>query len=375
MTICMLGRAVCALLVAGFAAFPAFAEAKPHGLADVSASNAVRWVSPAGDDRSPGSRIRPWRTIGRALARAGPGTTVYLRAGSYVEETARKCGSAYNALNWRRSGTASAPITLSGAPGESTRVILRTMLNIHGEWLRLRDLVVDSNMSYSSFDRRCNGSVNVAVYGKHVALQRVTVRNAVMSGIYVNDAEDVSVGRSLIHDNGSHRNLDHGIYVSSVRGMLLGNNVIVDNLAYGIQFYKDETQSPRVIHNTVAQNGRSGLVLAGNVHGARVANNIFAWNRDYGIRDHDLGGENNLAVANLLFANKRGPSYLKSGRFNARDSLVADPVVAARHRRDYRLRKSSPARDRALAEYATAYDFAGKRRLGSADLGAYEFGR
>ena len=52
-------------------------------LAAIPAAAADWFVSPAGDDRSPGSREQPFASIARAQAAASPGDTVHLRGGLY----------------------------------------------------------------------------------------------------------------------------------------------------------------------------------------------------------------------------------------------------------------------------------------------------
>ena len=105
----------------------------------------VRFVAPNGDDRNPGTRERPWRTLGKAVDALGPGQTAYLRAGEYADATSGSCNHGYNAVSWSRSGTQRKPITIAGAPGEEHRVVVKTLVNMHGAWLRLRNLVLDRN--------------------------------------------------------------------------------------------------------------------------------------------------------------------------------------------------------------------------------------
>jgi hypothetical protein len=73
-------------------------------------------VSPAGDDRQPGTSKLPWRTLGHATAQVRPGDTVLVRAGEY---------SAGAVL--RRSGEDGRPIILRNFPGE------RPVINGHGQ--------------------------------------------------------------------------------------------------------------------------------------------------------------------------------------------------------------------------------------------------
>lgn len=61
-----------------------------------------------GDDSNGGTRAKPLRSIGEAIRKAGPGTTIYIRGGVYREPV-------YLAAR----GTAEAPITIQAWPGES----------------------------------------------------------------------------------------------------------------------------------------------------------------------------------------------------------------------------------------------------------------
>ncbi|MGH9189960.1 MAG: right-handed parallel beta-helix repeat-containing protein [Acidimicrobiales bacterium] len=62
-------------------------------------------MAPEGDDAGDGSTDRPLRTIQRALDLAGPGTTVVLAPGVYMQD-----------FRSRRPGLPTAPITITGPP-------------------------------------------------------------------------------------------------------------------------------------------------------------------------------------------------------------------------------------------------------------------
>src|SRR5262245_17920662 len=68
------------------------------------------YVSPSGNDANPGTISSPWRTIAKALQVVTAGDTVVLRAGTY--------GAVNSTTTMNRGGTASAPITYRGYPGE-----------------------------------------------------------------------------------------------------------------------------------------------------------------------------------------------------------------------------------------------------------------
>ncbi|MBL1135386.1 MAG: DUF1565 domain-containing protein, partial [Chloroflexi bacterium] len=64
------------------------------------------YVAPTGQDGNAGSENAPYRTIQYAAGRAQPGDTIIVRAGTYYEKITPN------------SGTATAPVTIKGYPGE-----------------------------------------------------------------------------------------------------------------------------------------------------------------------------------------------------------------------------------------------------------------
>jgi len=95
---------VCLLLLAsnGGAGAPAVRQ---------SASGAVYYVAPNGNDANPGTEARPWRTIGKAAAMLVAGDTVYIKAGVYRERVVP--------LN---SGSVGSDITYAAYPGDAVTI-------------------------------------------------------------------------------------------------------------------------------------------------------------------------------------------------------------------------------------------------------------
>jgi hypothetical protein len=79
------------------------------------------FVAPSGNDDGTGMKASPWRTLGKACAIAGPGDTVWLRAGTYRET-----------LRPRVSGEAQKPIRFAAVPGE--KVVLSGAEPLAGAW-------------------------------------------------------------------------------------------------------------------------------------------------------------------------------------------------------------------------------------------------
>ena len=92
-----------ALAAAGFAV-----AARTAADREYAPAGPVWFVSPDGDDAAEGSAETPWRSIRKAAEAATPGTTVFLRGGTYTEEVLIDC-----------SGEKGAPVTFKACEGET----------------------------------------------------------------------------------------------------------------------------------------------------------------------------------------------------------------------------------------------------------------
>jgi hypothetical protein len=134
------------------------------------------------------------------------------------------------------------------------------------------------------------------------------------------------------------------------------------------------------VHNTVVRNGRAGIFIGGDEDeppsGTLVANNISAFNGDYGIRTYWSGdvGENNTAIRNLLHGNGTAASFVEEGGLTETESFQGNPRFRDERGRNYRLRAGSPALGRAHPSYTVRVDRDGRRRPrgNGPDVGAYE---
>jgi parallel beta helix pectate lyase-like protein/fibronectin type III domain protein len=356
-------------------------SAKASITASTSAcGGAVFYVSPAGSDSNPGTLAQPWKTLKKTIGALLPGQTAYLRAGVYQEQLSGSCGTAYNKLYWTRSGTVSQPITISGYPGEQKQVLVQTAITLAGDYERLQRLVVGKNLGWSSFDHACTGGPNLNLLGLNDSLTGVEVRNSAMSGVYLEGADGARLVANWIHDNGSHYNLDHGVYwFSGARG-LAADNIVQHNYANGLKIGPN-AQSVLVTENTVNGNGRSGIIVSGDStytsNNNTIADNIVSWNAGCGIRTYweSAGvGSGNKAVRNLLYGNANGNSWYPGGGMSESGTLVQDPLYLNRLAGDYHLQSASPAIDAADPTLAvsTAYDGTNRPKGKGPDIGAYE---
>jgi chitodextrinase len=343
------------------------------------------YVSPTGSDSNPGTLTQPWRTIGKAMASLQAGQTAYLRAGTFEENTSGSCGASFNKLIWTRSGTSTSPITISGYPGEQKQVIVKTAIRLAGSYQVFANVVAERNRTYETFDSACTGGPNVQLYGDHDTVSGVEVRNSNASGVYAEGAASATLSGNWIHDNGSHWNLDHGVYWLSGPNSTIANNIVEHNYANGIKVGPN-AQSLLVSENTVNGNGRSGITVCGDTsytsNNNTVADNILTWNGwssggGFGLRTYweSAGiGTGNQAVRNLMYGNTNDNTWYPGGGMTENASILLDPRYVNSGAGDFRLQTGSPAVDTANSGYSTTRDYAGAPRPQGAgpDLGAYE---
>lgn len=266
------------------------------------AQNAV-YVSPTGSDANPGTAAQPWQTLEKAESNAAPGTNVVLRGGTY---------SALGKVTYlNRSGTSSAPISVSSYPGESP--VIRGHVIVEGNYRNLCGLRLNGPTGQvwsRTADRPDGEEVKLYIGGDHVRLTNSEISGAAWhAGVYLRDANDASLVGNYVHDNGrfgdpSHANLDQGIYWDSgSRGLIEGNR-IEHNVAYGIQLYP-EVNGVTVRGNTMTRHGRAAVIIAENASNNVVTGNSISGNRK-GVQTWELRGRGNVVSKNRLWDNPEG---------------------------------------------------------------------
>lgn len=320
----------------------------------------LRYVATNGRDTNPGTRSRPWRTVGHAAARARPGTTILLRRGRYSER-----------VTFAASGRSGAPITLRSTPGEPA--VLDGQVTISGSWIRVTGLQFRPGPAQRDDD--------VFVYvsgGDHVEISASTFRGSALSAIFVGDgdnaAQDVRILGNRIADNGTSSDFHHGIYCGHADGAVIANNIVEHNAAFGIQAYPDCNRAD-IANNTIVANGQAGIVIGGDGEaasdGVTVVNNIIFGNATSGLQTVWEGQRGSgRAIRNLIAGNRAG-AFDSQGLAQA-ENLLAAPRFRSLARRDYRPLATSPAIDRALVALSPARDIGGRTRGSRRDLGAVE---
>ena len=375
----------------------------------VSAYAATYYVATTGSDSNPGASSSPWRTVRYAVSKMVAGDTTYVRGGTYNE----------SGIQFKRSGTSAAPIKLLNAPGQFP------IINCISNSFNNANMVLFQNstgyknaigwITLEGFEiRNCYSGINF--YNLHDSvIRRNWVHHNNNQGIYGNGTRIV-LDRNRINHNGRFATaptsiLEHGIYMNG-RAMTVTNNLIYDNLAYGITLNGTSAYDPNkhagpefaasdnwiIANNTFAYNvNRAGIVHWGShANNTRIENNIFYENAVTLSAGASQGVEfwsgyptgvtirNNHAYASgsggqvFITSNSaaEGTHYTQSGNVvnvsnpafvNAPAELPASP--------NFSLTAQSPAIDKGLplAETRTAFDGTLRPQGCAYDIGAYEF--
>lgn len=269
--------------------------------------NRVGWyVAPNGSSSGNGSMSSPWDLASVLSGRKtiAPGDTVWVRGGTYR-------GRFVNYLN----GTSSKQIVIRRYPGE--RATIDGDITVMGSYVTFWGLEV---MSSNPLAVEALG-LNIKSPGSKFI--NLVVHDANMSGMGVwVEAPNAEVYGCLVYNNGTHPNLDHGIYTQNQTGTkLIRDNVIFNNWTYGLHVY---TSTPGYLNNFTIDgniafnNGSTGawgtapdmLVTGSSVlaTGIRVTNNM-TYRRNDGDRTARLGPGQDLTLTGNYFV---GPVDLTS---------------------------------------------------------------
>ena len=235
----MLSRAPLAaallLLLAACALQDSVAPNDAPGTRGISANRSVGpapafYVSPTGSPSGDGSFTEPW-DLATALAGPAavtPGSTIWLRGGTYT-----------NALDPRGfastlTGTVDAPIVVRQYPGE--RATVTNILFVTGAYTWFWGFEVTNPAPQQGVMH------GVHLKGAGIKVINLVVHDATDDGIFIGpEATGSEVTGSIVYNNGRTDNLTHGIYCKSQTGtLLLKDNIVFDNWAYGFHCYAND---------------------------------------------------------------------------------------------------------------------------------------
>ncbi len=329
------------------------------------------YVSVRGDDRSPGSRVRPWATLQYAADHVRPGDTVHVLPG------------VYGAVSTKISGAQQARTSFISEERWKAQVVGRGAM---AAWENRADHIV-----IEGFDITGDGRFGVLNLASHTQIMGNRVhdipavpceRGESAAGIdnasYEASDNDI-IGNEVFRVGPAHSRcaLMHGIYQAHPGGRI-SNNVVCCTVGWGIHTWH-AARDLVISNNTIVHNERGGILIGdgdapgGQVHdNSIISNNIVAFNGDYGIMETGATGTHNLYLNNLLFSNAHAGVKLQNGNL-ALHTIKADPQFEGDSNGDYRLKRSSPGIRAGAEAGSPARDFEGVARPKSAcDVGAFQ---
>lgn len=183
------------------------------------------YASPAGSAGGDGSATRPW-DLATALAGGGavlPGDTIWLRGGVYR-----------GAFHTQLTGTSAGRIIVRQYPGE--RATIDGTLRGDGAYLTFWGFeIMQSNPDSTN-------SYVLQAYTTQGRFLNLVLHDAGISGVSMSKTSGAGVELygCIVYNNGTHENLDHGIYAHNTTASLkhIVDNVFFNNFARGIQLYE-----------------------------------------------------------------------------------------------------------------------------------------
>ena len=237
---------------------------------------------PAGTPRGTGTQAKPW-DLATALLGAGgriqPGDTIWLAAGRYP-----------GVFRTQLRGAPGRPIVFRQQRG--ARATIDGTLRADGSDLVFWGFeITQSNPAGGSYGleaRTNNGRfINLIIHGA-----------GSMGVSFWTPGENAELYGCIVYHNGTHENLDHGVYVHNERGTKrLIDNVFFDNLAYGIHAYAGPGNPPQrdiLIQGNIAFNNgtishryraKGNILVGGDVpmSGIDVSSNLLYFSGDEGV--------------------------------------------------------------------------------------------
>jgi hypothetical protein len=201
-----------------------------------------------------------------------PGDAVIFRAGTHKTLGVQII---YNITTRNQKGTASAPITVMGMPGE--KVVLNSngkvtdggcILIESSSYLNFANFVCDDFSSrYAGYGIRMN-------YSNNISFADIESKNHHTGLIGMQDLHYITMNRMVMHDN----TIEHGIYLGA-RDEPGSNITIKDSLIYnnnwqGIQI-NGRMDGVIIENNVIHSNGQVGIQLIQGVKNASIKNNLI----------------------------------------------------------------------------------------------------
>ncbi|HET7601795.1 MAG TPA: Ig-like domain-containing protein [Gemmatimonadales bacterium] len=235
------------------------------------------FVAPNGSSGNSGSISNPWdlASVLRGGKNISPGDTVWVRGGTYR-------GAFVNYLN----GNSSQQVVIRQYPGE--RATIDGYLVVLGSYVTFQGLEVMSSNPLGTY------RIGVDVKAPGARLVNLVVHDAGASGVGLwNEAPNAELYGSIIYNNGTNNNQDHGVYFNGNSGTkYLTDNIVFNNWTYGFHGYSSisgEVRNLRLDGNVAFNNGSVGAngtapdIFVGGSQASNISvTDNMGWRRDDG---------------------------------------------------------------------------------------------
>jgi parallel beta-helix repeat protein len=259
-------------------------------LTGVAASASTNYIvdntNPACSDTASGSgtATQPFCTLTKAAAKAVSGDTVQVIAGTYPGSSVSPASGV--------TFTANQGVTISGGPSGAKGFSISGKNNVV-----VSGFIITGTPSYGIY---VNSSSNITVSGNTVSFSGQPVSGQSASGIYLS-----SLTGGLIKNNVTHDNAAHGILLTgSTTGVTVQGNTSYHN-AYQWQRNANgiDVVAPgnSIIGNVTYANEDTGINMYTGGDNTLIAGNVTYGNGDHGIDDFDVTG--GRIISNTVYGN------------------------------------------------------------------------
>lgn len=249
-------------------------------------------------DSGPGSAAAPFCTIAKGTSRLLPGMTLHIGNGTYAETIKPP------------SGTASAPVTVTAAPGAQPVVGTGVTNGVYisgRSWITVSGLTISGTTGDGVY---LTGASNITVSGLRVSNSGSPTATGFAKGMKI-----VGTSASTVSGNVVDHNTDAGIYLAQgTTGVtVVGNETFANARGYtraapGIDL---RASGNVVIGNRTHDNEDSGIQLYPGGDNNLIVNNATWNNGDHGIDDY--GAANNRIIGNSVYRNVTAGINLEGG--------------------------------------------------------------
>lgn len=238
-------------------------------------------VAMTGQDSNPGTAAAPWRTPQKAADSASAGATVLIHSGTYPPFVVS------------RSGTAGAPLTFTGAPGEAAPVVAGNTTTVNTIRITAARYVTISGLIVQGADANSKSAgIRIEQVASSIVLSGNLIRNNRGRGIELFNANSVTISGNEITKNAK------GIHV----GLSTGSVVIANNRIH---------HNDRVEVGTLGDHGGVGVGFNHTTGGVVATGNLIWGNRapssDYGFDGgaFEIYGASNVRIeGNTVWDNR-----------------------------------------------------------------------